>query len=165
MQDSPDCEVSVEVLNSLLYLNTVAIRPLEIESKILPLYQQHKLKYDENTYAHLAKLYLDKRELDKVVELFDRSQEAGLKPVNKMLTCYLEAGLRKQDTSIIIHALTKYKEAEQEPHHRVLKLLSNLRQIPDELFVILRRDFTRYGSLIQKVRKFEQPSFRPEAAG
>ena len=73
MQDSPDCEVSVEVLNSLLYLNTVAIRPLEIESKILPLYQQHKLKYDENTYAHLAKLYLDKRELDKVVELFDRS--------------------------------------------------------------------------------------------
>ena len=82
-----------------------------------------------------------------------------------MMHCYLEAGLRKQDTEMIIHALTKYKEAGTEPHHRVLKLLGNLRQIPDELFVLLRRDFTRYGHLIEKVRKFEQPSFRPEAAG
>jgi len=82
-----------------------------------------------------------------------------------MLTSYLEAGLRLQDTEMIIHALTKYTERGMEPHHRVLKLLSNLRQIPDELFVILRRDFQRYGPLIQKVRKFEQPSFRPEAVG
>jgi len=106
-----------------------------------------------------------KRDHDKVIELFDKSQEAGLKIINKLAASYLEAGLRKQDTEVIIHALSKFKEIGQEPHHRVLKLLANLREIPDELYVILRRDFTRFGPLIQKIRKFEQPSFRPEAAG
>ena len=94
--------MSVEVLNSLLYLFTVAVKPQEIEAKILPQYTLHNIPFDENTYAHLSKLYLNLRELDKVVELFDKSQEAGLKPVNKLLACFLEAGLRKQDTSIII---------------------------------------------------------------
>ena len=53
----------------------------------------------------------------------------------------------------------------QEPHHRVLKLLGNMKQMPDELYMILRRDFRRYGALIENVRKFETPSFRPNAVG
>ena len=90
--------------------------------------------------------------MDKVVELFDKSQAAGLKPIRKLVASYLEAGLRTENTEIIIHALTKFKEINQEPHHRVLKLLGNLRNIPDELFVLLKKDFTQYGALIQKVR-------------
>jgi len=148
VQEVKDCEVSVELLNSLLQLHVVAVKPSLIEAKVLPLYAVHKIEYDQNTYAHLARLYLDLRDMEKVVELFDKSQEAGLKPVNKLLASYLEAGLRKQSTETIIHALTKFKEIGQVPHHRVLKQLSNLKQIPDELFVILRRDFRPYGPLI-----------------
>ena len=105
------------------------------------------------------------RDLDKVVELFDKSQEAGLKPIRSIASSYLEAGLRKEDPEIIIHALTKFIEIKQEPHERVLKLLGNLKQIPDELYVLLRQNFTTYGKLISRVRQFEFPSFRPEALG
>ena len=101
------------------------------------------------------------RDLDKVVELFDKSQEAGLKPIRNLCQCFLEAGLRKQDTELIIHALTKFIEIKQEPHHRVLKLLGNLRNIPDELYVLLKKNFTNYGLLKDNVRSFEQASFRP----
>lgn len=105
MQDDPNCTISIEILNSLLQLNTIAMRPHDIEANVLPQYDQYKLAYDENTYAILAKYYLNKRDLNKVIELFDKSQEAKLKPVNKMLASYLEAGLRQQDTKTIIHAL------------------------------------------------------------
>ena len=105
------------------------------------------------------------RDLDKVIDLFDKSQAAGLKPIRSLVSSYLEAGLRKQDTEIIIHALSKFLEIKQEPHDRVLKLLGNLKKIPDELFVMLRKNFTRYGLMKEKVRQFEHHSFRPQALG
>ena len=101
------------------------------------------------------------RDLDKVVDLFDKSQAAGLRPIRDLVSSYLEAGLRKQDTEIIIHALSKFMEIKQEPHDRVLKLLGNLKKIPDELFVMLRKNFRRYGLMMDRVRRFEVPSFRP----
>ena len=165
MSQMPDVEINVQILNSLTYLHVQAVKPQEIEAKILPQYARHKIPYDENTYAHLSKLYLNLRDLDKVVELFDKSQEAGLKPIRNLCQCFLEAGLRKQDTELIIHALTKFIEIKQEPHHRVLKLLGNLRNIPDELYVLLKKNFTNYGLLKDNVRSFEQASFRPQADG
>ena len=81
-----------------------------------------------------------------------------------MAHCYLEAGLRKKDTEIIIHALTKFIEIGHEPDHRALKLLGNLKHIPDELFFLLRKNFTNYGSLLQRVRQFEKPTFNTQPA-
>lgn len=53
----------------------------------------------------------------------------------------------------------------QEPHGRVLKLLGNMKNMPDELFVYLRKNFRKYGNMLERVRKFEEPSFRPQALG
>ena len=47
----------------------------------------------------------------------------------------------------------------------MLKLLGNLPRLPDELYVMLKQNFTNYGKLIERVRKFEQPSFRPDGVG
>jgi len=165
MQEIPDCEISVNVLNSLISLFSAALKPHEIEAKVLPQFALHKISYDENTYAHLAKFYLNTRDHDQVVRLFDKSQEAGLNPIRSLVSSYLEAGLRKQNTEIIIHALTKFIEIGQEPHQRVLKLLGNLSRIPDELYVILKKNFRNYGKIIDNVRPFEQASFRPESFG
>ena len=165
MQEMPDAEININILNSLMYLYTAAVKPLEIEAKLLPQYALHKIEYDENTYAHLAKLHLNLRDLDKVVELFDKHDEAGLIPIRSMAHSYLEAGLRKKDTEIILHALSKFIEIKQEPHERVLKLLMNLKNIPDELYVMLKKNFTNYGAMLEKVRQFDKPTFRPQASG
>ena len=72
MQDSPDCEISINILNSLIELYKVANKPLELEQKVLPQYALNKINFDQNTYNHLAKLYLNLRDLDKVVEIYDK---------------------------------------------------------------------------------------------
>jgi len=82
-----------------------------------------------------------------------------------MASSYLEAALRKNDVISIHAALTKFIEIKKEPHHRVLKLLGNMVHIPDELYVLVRKNFTRYGKMIDRVRSFEKPSFRPQADG
>ena len=165
MQQTEAGQVNVQILNSLLYLYAEALKPHEIEAKVLAEFEKHQIKYDQNTYAHLAKLYLNTRDLDQVIKLFQKSQEVGLKPVAKLAHCYLEAGIRKEDTELIMHGLHQFLKIGLEPHHRVLKLLSNLHRLPDELYVMLRKNFPNYGKLVENVRSFEQASFRPDAVG
>jgi hypothetical protein len=104
------------------------------------------------------------RELDKVVELYKKSPG-----VNKMLaTSYLEAGMRMGETGsdIICEALEKFIEIDHKPHPRVLKKLSNIKHIPDRLFVILRKNFGAEDGLMRlKTRQFEKPSFREKPEG
>ena len=54
----PESEVNLQVLNSMLELYCHALKPRELEAKVLPEYSRHKIPYDVNTYAHLAKLHL-----------------------------------------------------------------------------------------------------------
>ena len=144
-----------------MQLYVTAVKPEFIEAKVLPEYTLHKVAFDKNTYTHLSKLHLQTRDLDKVIAMFDQSQEKGLQPTWRLLSNFLEAGLRKNDPEIIIHALTKFVEQKLEPHPRALKLLGNIRHMPDEIYVILRKYFPRYGAVAQDLRQFEQPSFRP----
>lgn len=48
------------------------------------------------------------------------------------------------------------------PHRRQLSTLANLKEIPDPLYVLLRKYFPNIkGKVDTPLRKFEQPSFRP----
>lgn len=85
-----------------------------------------------------------------------------------LVTTYLEAGMRMEEggTDIICEALLKMVEIGQTPHPRVLKKLSNIKHIPDRLFVILRKNFNQeHGLMRLKTRQFEGPSFRGKGEG
>jgi hypothetical protein len=43
-------EVNIHILNSLTFLFTNALRPEQLESEVLPLYEKHKIKHDVYTY-------------------------------------------------------------------------------------------------------------------
>ena len=58
MQSMPECEVNINVLNSLVHLYSSALRPEELEQKVLPQYEKHRVEYDANTFTHLANMYL-----------------------------------------------------------------------------------------------------------
>ena len=68
-------EPNIHILNSMLFLYCNAIRVEEMEAKILPLYEKYKITHDVYTYQNLAKLYLDVRDLDTVMKLYDRIKE------------------------------------------------------------------------------------------
>ena len=50
LQNDPDCNVTPQVLNSLLLLHCNAMRVDDLDSKVLILYDKHKIPYDIYTY-------------------------------------------------------------------------------------------------------------------
>jgi len=40
--------------------------------------------------------------------------------------------------------------------------LSDIRHMPDRMFVLIRKNFQHKGKMIDKVRRFEQPKLRPQ---
>ena len=59
MLEMPESEVNLQILNSMLELYCHALKPHELESKVLPEYTRFNIKYDINTYAHLMRLHLN----------------------------------------------------------------------------------------------------------
>ena len=124
IEQSKDCEVNVFILNSLVYLFSCALKTQELEAKVLPQFERHRIQHDVNTYQHLTKLYLNLRDLEKVIELYRKSIEAGHRPTWRLLMNYLEASMRLTDSNLIINALEKFTELELTPKPQMLSKLS-----------------------------------------
>jgi hypothetical protein len=71
MVTDTDCEPNIQILNSLVLLFSNALNVEELERKVLPLYVQNNIKHDVYTFQHLSKMYLNMRELDQVVKLYN----------------------------------------------------------------------------------------------
>lgn len=93
---------------------------------------------DVHTYQHIMKMYLNMRELDQVIALFEKCKASDIAPNKLILNTVLEVGLRKADSNLIYDTLKIYVEQKKEPHERQLAKLANLKQIPDRLYVLLR---------------------------
>ena len=108
MVNQTDYEPNIQVLNSLVLMFANAIKPLELESKILPLYEKYRIQHDVYTYQNLTKMYLNMLELDKVIDLYKKCLDAKIYPNKLMLNTVLEAGLRKEDSDLVYDVLTIY---------------------------------------------------------
>ena len=87
-------------------------------------------------------------------------------PNKKFLMTVLVAGQRLNDADLICDSLEDFVAIKHEPHHRQLKHLSNMRHIPDRLFVILKQNFKKYGLMLKGgIREFEKPTFSPQREG
>ena len=75
-----------------------------------------------------------------------------LKPTYKLLSHYLEAGLRKEDSEIIYDGLKAFLKHDLAPHYKVLKQLGQLKRMPDNIYVLLKTKFPTYGVMQKKVR-------------
>lgn len=62
----------------------------------------------------------------------------------------LQTAMRKTDTRTVIQVLNKFLEIGHEPDERLLKKLSLVQNMDDELFVLLHEKFQRYGLLRRK---------------
>lgn len=103
-------EVNIQILNSLVSLFAAALRPEEVETKILPLYEKHRVKHDVYTYQELSRMYLAIRDLDMVFNLWDRLAKEGIPPSQLVMNAVLEAGIRKKSSDRMVEVLEKYVE-------------------------------------------------------
>ena len=50
LRQSPEAEVNIHILNSLLYLHTSSLRVEELDANVLPLYEKFKIPHDIYTF-------------------------------------------------------------------------------------------------------------------
>lgn len=102
-------DVNINVLNSMTLLYANALRAEQLEAEVLPLYDKYKIKHDVYTYQNLSRLYLDLRELDTVMKLYDRLREKEtFKPNQFLLNTLFETSLRLKDSDRIAMVLDDY---------------------------------------------------------
>jgi pentatricopeptide repeat protein len=107
-------EPNIQILNSLCMLYTLALRPEELETKILPLYDKLKIKHDVYTYQNLSKMYLMLRDLESAMGLYDRmKKQEKFKPNQMVLNIAFETALRLKSSDKIYEVLTDYVELQK----------------------------------------------------
>jgi len=80
-------EPNIHILNSLLFLYCNAVRAEEMEAKVLPLYDKYRIPHDIYTFQNLAQLYLNIRDLNTVIKLYDKiKEESGISSAESSLS-------------------------------------------------------------------------------
>lgn len=109
-------EVNIQILNSLVLLHTNALRPEQLEADVLPLYEKYRLKHDVYTYQNLSKMYLNLRQLETVISLWDQLRnKESFKPNQMLLNIVLESAMRLKDSDRLPQVLEEYVEQRKEP--------------------------------------------------
>jgi len=102
-------EVNIHILNALTYLFTNALRPEQLEAEVLPLYEKYKIKHDVYTYQHLIKMYLNIRDLDTLMALWDRMRaKEDFSPNQRILDNVLEGAIRQKSSDKMVEVLEEY---------------------------------------------------------
>ena len=69
-KSDPDIKININILNSMLWLHTSALRVEELDANVLPLYDKHKIRHDVYTYQHLSKLYCNLADYEMVLNMY-----------------------------------------------------------------------------------------------
>lgn len=130
------------MLNSLVLLYSNALRPEQLEAEVLPLYDKFKIKHDVYTYQNLSRMYLKIRDLDTIMVLWDKLRTKESFSANLMLlNTVLEAAIRLKSSDRMVEALEDYVRQKKTPPKFLLQKISNARELPDRLYVLMKENF------------------------
>jgi hypothetical protein len=92
------------------------------------------------------------------MELYDRLKKTeSFSPNSYLLNTTFEAALRLKNSDRITELLENYVELGKEPSRILLNKISNVKDLPDRIYVLLRENFKRTGLMKSAVREFSQP--------
>ena len=76
------------------------------------------------------------------------------------MNCYLNAATWNKDTDRVVDALNFMHEKKIEPYSYLLKMLGEMEEHPDSLYLALKNFDVTYGGITRKIRKFKEPTER-----
>jgi pentatricopeptide repeat protein len=156
--EAENLPIDVYILNSLLYVHCSAHKLELVEGLVVPLYEKHGVAMDGYTYEHIIRMLLDLREFLSIFNLYDKFKSRDLRPTPFLLNSVIEAGIRANKVDFIVECLQKFQDIKDEPEQKLIRLLTNIEEIPDRLYVELRR-FRQYNKMTRR-REFRPATFR-----
>lgn len=162
-KEDPEVTININILNSMLYLHTQALRVEELDANVLPLYDKFKIKHDIYTYQHLSKMYLNLADYDMVVNMYLRLKKERIRPNQMYLNTVLDASMRTDKSDIVYDVLKDFLDIKRKPHVGYLHNLNKIKHMPDRLYVLLKENFAISGQMTKNIRQHEKPKFREDA--
>jgi pentatricopeptide repeat protein len=156
--------INVVILNSLLEVHTVNHKIEQVEGLVVPLYEKHNIPMNSYSYQHIFGMMIDLRKFDEIVELYNNMKENKIVPTQKVLNCYLEAGMRVKNSDIIVEALQEFRTIERTADPWLIRLLSGTYDLPDRIFAELKEHHLPYNLMNQlRHKQFTPATFRPKS--
>ena len=144
----------------MVQLHANALRPDELDSSVLPLYEKYNIKHDVYTYQNLSKMFLNLQEFDIVKNLYKALKEDGIQPNKMICNTVLETALRTDDSDLVFESLTDFVDIKQDPHFRLKGKLANLEDLPDRIYLLLRENWGVEHKALTGERKMAKPVLR-----
>lgn len=155
--DENSITINSFTLNALLEVYCEASLLDEVDGRIIPLFSKHGVPFTVYTYEVIIKMLLDLRKFDELARVFENMQSNGIEPNQRICNYILEASMRIKSVDGIVGALRKLKEIKRDPYTRLITVLSNLKDMPDRIYVELLH---WNSSMINWDRKLRPASFK-----
>ena len=75
VEKNPKIAMNANILNQMVTLYAGALKPEELEAKVLPLFDKFSVPFNVYTFQELIKLFYNTRDLDRVYDLYNKLQE------------------------------------------------------------------------------------------
>jgi pentatricopeptide repeat protein len=147
------------VLNSMIEIHCAVHKKDIVEGLVLPLFEKHGVEMDEHTYNYIMKMLCELRNQEEVFKLYDIVKQKNLTLLEPTLNYVLESGIRANKIDFIVESLEKFKENNLQPRPGLLRLLTNMEEVPDRLYVELK-NWLPYNQMKHRIRQFRPPQFR-----
>lgn len=72
----------------------------------------------------------------------------------------LETALRLKGSDRIAELLEKYVELKKTPANYLMNHISQVRQLPDRIYVLMRENWPSKGFISKSIRTFDKPTFK-----
>lgn len=157
-------KISVHILDSLLEVHCSMHKMEDVDGLVLPLYEKYGFEFTLNTYEKLCQMLFDLRKFDRVIKIYEallkKSEEKNYYQLSdRILNYIMETGIKTNDCDLIVSSLKNFRNINAQPKRHLLRTLASLDNLPDSLFVELRK-WIDTDKLSRKFRAFSPPQIR-----
>lgn len=139
--------VNAPVLNSLLNVYIGYGRVLEAEEIVFPLFDNFGVEKNCYSYEGFFRVFLQGNDLKKILKLFEEiKKDKKLLSFNTLNYC-LEAFFKVRDVFLIEEVLDLFLERDQTPFRFLLRDLGKMMNVPNSLFLRLKKFDYKHNSL------------------
>lgn len=132
--------LKTDVLNSLVLIHANADLLVQAEESILPLFDKFKLEMNSQTYEILVKAFFSKREISRIQSIFDQLKKSDRTLFSlDSLNVFLDAFIRVRDIDRIAQTFQLFSDLKKQPERKLILFLSEMQNLPDELYEGIRR--------------------------
>ena len=126
------------IANSLLLCYCNAQKWDEVDNRIIPFFNKHKLKLDVHSYDGIVRMLIEMKNFKGLIQVCNDMKLHNIQPNQNILNNLLESYMRFNDVTGITDCLRKLRQMNKRVRGPLIAILINAKNLPDELYIELK---------------------------